>query len=309
MARGAVYKGIAPLLLPRLVNFGININPVHFGVPSIIVYEFYLILRFLWFRFDQTNWNAYIATKHFFYELPSWNLELQTMSQRRKMKSIYFKVRDLVVNNFLSGLKDIIDLWLDQTLSGARFRLTWITRTRTDPSEWLITRKVIRPNIFRAEIPPVSQDSSFLNHFRDFLKTPKYVKHIWRYNLNTIPPSELANYNTTRLTGSVEWTIFWSSLQNVIWHVGPRMLQHSLQHKGHRWIESNLQELFAQTSPLTFNMMAPIQVSHLTASGLGGMRASIYSQLQYSVDDRPASFQPDISLSTFTDVWDPTIDW
>ena len=238
MPRIANYENIHHRNLTRVFNFG-NLNPDNFQRGStLFVYEFYLILRFLWFRFDGHNWHMARAANFFALEVTHFNQGgIQSTEELKRMKVVFTRVRDLSVSNFFIGLEDIINLWLGFTRSGMRFRNTWTVRTANDPQTDYLINLQIAP---QAVAGPVGADgvppapiglaaSTFLDHFLDFITSPKYVKHIWRYNLATIDPMDLAAFSVNTPNGPAAWQPIWTGLKDVIKRMGPFMLQHILK--------------------------------------------------------------------------------
>lgn len=317
MPRVANYQDIQHRNLTRIFNFG-NLNPDNFQRgSSLFVYEFYLILRFLWFRFDGHNWHMARAANFFALEVTHFNQGgIQSTEELKRMKVVFTRVRDLSVANFFIGLEDIINLWLGFTRSGMRFRNTWTVRTANDAQgDYLITSLVAPPVAGPADgngapaAPAPGVASTFLEHFLDFITSPRYVKHIWRYNLATISPVDQGAFNVNAPNGPAAWQPIWTGLKDVIKRMGPFMLQHMLKGRQRRWSESKLHDKFAATMDLTCAMPPPPNVVDQLFIGPGGYRAPQYGQILFNAQDLPATNHADITDVVFNAAWNNATNW
>ena len=317
MPRVANYQDIQHRNLTRIFNFG-NLNPDNFQRgSSLFVYEFYLILRFLWFRFDGHNWHMARAANFFALEVTHFNQGgIQSTEELKRMKVVFTRVRDLSVANFFIGLEDIINLWLGFTRSGMRFRNTWTVRTANDAQgDYLITSLVAPPVAGPADgngapaAPAPGVASTFLEHFLDFSTSPRYVKHIWRYNLATISPVDQGAFNVNAPNGPAAWQPIWTGLKDVIKRMGPFMLQHILKGRQRWWSESKLHDKFAATMDLTCAMPPPPNVVDQLFIGPGGYRAPQYGQILFNAQDLPATNHADITDVVFNAAWNNATNW
>lgn len=107
--------------------------------------------------------------------------------------------------------------------------------------------------------------SSFLNHFENWVSTPRFVKYIWRYNLQTFPRNILERYEN-REQISHRYTTIFDTLQECVLELAPIMLEHILKGYGQRWAKSNLVELFANTNLRTYQMEAAIRLNSMESN-------------------------------------------
>ena len=120
MPRRANYTNIPLIALPVVAQFG-NVNPAEYDgvLTNLQCYEYYQIGRFLYFRFDDQNWIPKTALGHYNRE---W-VRLQVgIHDGNPAKRILFQVRDNRMSNFMTGLAEIVNLWLDSTESAPNYR-------------------------------------------------------------------------------------------------------------------------------------------------------------------------------------------
>ena len=111
MPRHSSYIDIARLRLPMVGNFG-NINHGDYD-PAVVrlhMYEYYHIGRFLYFRFDERNW---IPKKALHYYNREWEHLAIPIHQSSEAKRIFFRARGNTRSSFLTGLRNVINLWLN----------------------------------------------------------------------------------------------------------------------------------------------------------------------------------------------------
>jgi hypothetical protein len=95
------------------------------------MYEYYNIGRFLYFRFDEKNWIPKKALHHYNRE---WAHLAIAIHQGPEAKRIFFRVRDNTMSSFMTGLREVINLWL-YTYSGVRYQDQYMHRRQTQRAQ------------------------------------------------------------------------------------------------------------------------------------------------------------------------------
>ncbi|KAF8441126.1 hypothetical protein BGX38DRAFT_1204931 [Terfezia claveryi] len=106
----ANYTEIKHLRLPVIGNFD-NVNPADYD-PAVVrlhMYAYYNIGRFLYFWFDKKNWIPKKVIHHYNWE---WAHLAIPLHQAVEAKRVFFRVRDNALASFMTGLQEVIELWL-----------------------------------------------------------------------------------------------------------------------------------------------------------------------------------------------------
>ena len=308
MPRRANYTNIPRIALPVVVQFG-NGNPAEYDgvLPNLQCYEYNQIGRFLYFRFDDKNWIPKKALGHYNREWVRLQLGIH---DGNPAKRIFFQVRDNTMSNFVTGLAEVVNLWLDGTESGANYRAQYIRRRRQqvtarnnartnntyiapeDPAIGIATTRFPRglgfiPNAAQqrpgiagpAAGPPDVQLflDRYLPFFTAFVRRPRYVKHIWRYNLQCVSEGFRDTWNSQAEDGHPAVPLF-AALRDVVEVLAPKMLIHVLENRCQQWQASLLGDAFAKTMRITMNV-ANVAMEPLNAAGIGGVRANNCDEL------------------------------
>ncbi|RPB18302.1 hypothetical protein L211DRAFT_124634 [Terfezia boudieri ATCC MYA-4762] len=149
MPRRANYENIPRLRLPIIGNFG-NVNPGDYD-PAVVrlhMYQYYNTGQFLYFRFDEKNWIAKKAIHHYNRE---WAHLAIPLHQAPEAKRIFFQIRDYTMSSFMTGLKEVIELWL-RTFSGVKYQDQYIYHRGVQRQQ---VRTAIAAGNLAPNLPPI----------------------------------------------------------------------------------------------------------------------------------------------------------
>ena len=298
MPRRANYTNIPRIALPVVGAFG-NYNPAEYDevLTNLQCYEYYQIGQFLYFRFDDKNWIPKKATGHYNREWVRLQIGIHDVNP---VKRIFFQVRDNTMSNFMSGLAEVVTLWLDGTESGANYRAQYVRRRRRqatarqdartnnqyiapdDPPICIASTRYPRGS---GEIPnpalqrpgvagPPGGPADALLHLNRYLpfflacvRRPRYVKHIWRYNLQFVSEVLRDTWHSQAQEGHPPVPLF-AALRDVVEVIAPKMLIHVLENCRQQCQVSLLGDAFAKTMRFTMNV-ANVDMEPLNAVGIG----------------------------------------
>ena len=239
------------------------------------------------------------------------------------------------------GLAEVVTLWLDGTESGANYRAQYIRRRRRqatarqdartnnnyiapeDPPICIATTRFPRDS---GKIPNPAQQrpgvagppggpadvllhlNRYLPFFLAFVRRPRYVKHIWRYNLQFVSEALRDMWNSQAEDGHPPVPLF-AALRHVVEVIAPKMLIHVLENRRQQWQVSLLGDAFAKTMKITMNV-ANVDMEPLNAAGIGGVRANNWDELELEDDDAVLGDAIDLDVDRAHDAaWRAGISW
>ena len=312
------------LVLPITMNFG-NINPADHDpiVPRVQLYKYYILGKFLYFRFDNRNWGPKIALNQYNREWP-WRVGHQ---DAQEAKTIFFRVRDKTFSYFMSGLSSVVSLWLMDTKSGHNYRRQYRQRrasvvagNQRSPDTPPICIATTRFPRGPGEVPnwPDQEDrdddppdrlllNRYLPFFRAYVRRPKCVKHCWRYNLQFVDEGLVDAWNQDHPNGDPQVPLF-EALRTVVEIIAPKMLTHVLEIRRQRWQASKLGDAFAKTTQITMTA-ANVQMDVLNFDQMGGDTASRWDELVVTDADSVAGDARDLDMDHMDDTWNGCTSW
>jgi len=278
------------LVLPITVNFG-NANSIDYdlSVPPVQLYKYYLLGKFLYFRFDNRNLHPKIALNQYNCEWPRLRVGYQ---DAQEAKNIFLRARDKTFSYFMSGLSRVVSLWLNGTRSGRTYQgaqqravADAIANNRRSPDTEPIYIATTRFPRGPGEAPnrPDQEDrdddppdrlllNRYLRFFRAYVRRPKCVKHCWRYNLQFVDEGSVDAWNQDHPNGNPQVPLF-AALRTVVETISPKMLTHMLENRRQRWQASKLEDAFGKTTQITMTA-ANVQMNVLNFDLMGGDTAN-----------------------------------
>ncbi|KAF8434019.1 hypothetical protein BGX38DRAFT_1221143 [Terfezia claveryi] len=126
----------------------------------------------------------------------------------------------------------------------------------------------------------------FLPFFLAFVRRPKCVRHVWRYNLQFMHEDLLESWDWDNVEGNPPVPLF-AGLTMVVKKLAPKMLIHILENRRQQWATSGLHNELATTTDLTMDK-PEVAMEPFANVGMGGVRANYFPNLdidEYGVAD------------------------
>ncbi|KAF8451391.1 hypothetical protein BGX38DRAFT_1183101 [Terfezia claveryi] len=303
MPRRANYTEIERLRLPVIGKFG-HVNPADYD-PAVVrlhMYEYYNIGRFLYFRFDEKNWIPKKAIHHYNQE---WAHLAIPLHQAVEAKRVFFRVRDNTLASFMTGLREVIELWLS-TFSGVKYQDQYRHQRRSQLNQ---VRMATAAGNLAPNLPPICiiVHNRFLPFFLAFVGRPKCVRHVWRYNLQFVHEDLLESWDRDNVEGNPPVPLF-AGLTMVVKKLAPKMLIHVLENRRQQWATSGLHNELATTTDLTMDK-PEVAMEPFANAGMGGVRANYFPDLDMDERSDRVRGQP-VGVDGAADAaWDGALSW
>ncbi|KAF8441825.1 hypothetical protein BGX38DRAFT_1203680 [Terfezia claveryi] len=319
MPRRANYTEIERLRLPVIGKFG-HVNPADYdlAVVRLHMYEYYNISQFLYFRFDEKNWILKKAIHHYNQE---WAYLAIPLHQAIEAKWVFFRVRDNTLASFMTGLREVIELWLS-TFSGVKYQDQYRhqRRSQLDQVRMATAAGNLAPNLLPICImstfllrgpgevsdeedqfePPVDAGDRVHNRFLPFFLA-------FRYNLQFVHEDILESWDQDNMEGNPPVPLF-AGLTMVVKKLAPKMLIYVLENCRQQWATSGLHNELATTTDLTMDK-PEAAIEPFANTGMGGVRANYFSDLDMDERSDRVCGQPVRVDGAADAAWDGALSW